>query len=261
MVTIGITTPVMRDVKDIPKISVNKAYAKYVQAAGAASVLIPSEFFDVTTWAKEEKDKYVDQIIDSMDAILLSGGHDIVPIYYGEEDRNCTQGLPKRDEFEIYLAKRCIERKKPILGICRGHQIIGVAHGCQLWQDIREFVDSPARHMQTQIRSVATHKIKIAQNSFLYKALQKDITWVNSMHHQAIDCTVPIRNKNNKIVWKESPSNFDINIIARSPSDNVIEAIESTKDGVLAIGVQWHPEEMFNDDCLKIIQAFIKEIK
>lgn len=183
------------------------------------------------------------EIVESLDGILLTGGDDIAPQFYGEEPR---QGLGEieyeRDVAELELIKLAIERKKPILGICRGMQMLNVAFGGTLIQDIPSQVPGAFQHSQKGSKQYAAHKVTLAPG-FIADALGTTEALVNTSHHQAVKDVAP---------------GFKVTAQA---ADGVIEAFES-EDG-LYIGVQWHPERMWSHDetMLKIAQAFVLKTK
>jgi putative glutamine amidotransferase len=182
-------------------------------------------------------------MVESLDGIILTGGNDPAPHLYGEEP---LQGLGEveyeRDLAELAVIKLAMELKKPILGICRGMQILNVACGGTLIQDIPSQVPGALQHAQKGSRQYGAHKVQL-QPGFIAEALGKTEILVNTSHHQAV---------------KEVAPGFKVTGTA---ADGVIEAIESL-DG-LYIGVQWHPERMWAHDeiMLKLAEAFVNQIK
>lgn len=170
--------------------------------------------------------------INRLDGLLLVGGQDVTPYFYGEEPRNVLgQTSPERDEFEIALIQEAIKQNKPILAICRGMQLVNVVLGGNLLQDISENPSITIQHVQQSLTQYVTHSIQINPISQLFdiagRPNDKKIK-VNSFHHQVI------KELGNELI-----------VSARSP-DNVIEAIESATDDHDIIGVQWHPEYLTN---------------
>ena len=164
-------------------------------------------------------------MLDTLDALLLSGGADIDPRYMGEEpDENLLHGInPPRDEQELMLVRLAVDRQIPILGICRGIQTMAAALGGRVHQDIYAALgDGLLGHSQEEERGVATHMVNIERGSLLY-TLFSDTLAVNSFHHQAVSVV---------------PDGFCVTAVA---TDGVIEAMEAT-DGRPMVGVQWHPE-------------------
>lgn len=173
-------------------------------------------------------DDYADpeEFLDTFDALVIPGGPNPSPRVYGEEPLWCIgPTYEKRDLFEIALIHACLKRDKPILGICRGMQILNAALGGTLWQDMQ--AQNPKafiQHMQKAPGNIATHYVEIEKDSRLHDILG-DGLYVNSRHREGIK--------------KLSPS---LTAAARS-RDGVIEAVES-KDNELICAVQWHPENM-----------------
>lgn len=204
-----------------------EGYYRSVLLAGGIPVIIPPY---------EQTDILGDQL-DGLDGIIFSGGGDINPLYLGEEPVRELHGVtPVRDAQELLLARLAYDRQIPMLGICKGIQIIAAALGGQLYQDINTQVEGiSVKHSQDLDRGTASHTVTIAPNTLLYSifAESKGCLHVNSFHHQAV---------------KQVPEGFKVSAI--SP-DGVIEAIESTTFKSI-IGVQWHPECfcLNGDECM-----------
>lgn len=163
--------------------------------------------------------------LDSLDAVLLSGGADIDPRYMGDTpDYNLLHNInPPRDEQELMLVRLAVDRQLPILGICRGIQTMAAALGGAVHQDIYAALGNDLlKHSQDEERGVATHGVNIERGSLLH-TLFGDTLAVNSFHHQAVSAV---------------PEGFRVTAYA---TDGVIEAMETT-DGRPMVGVQWHPE-------------------
>ena len=166
-----------------------------------------------------------------LDGLILSGGRDVDPHFYGEEPLEKLEAIfPERDVHEMALIKAAIDLKKPILAICRGMQILNVTYGGTLYQDISYAPGEHIKHYQIGSPYQATHSIKIDKNSILFKMADKsEIERVNSFHHQAL-----------KQVAK------GLKVVATAP-DGIIEAVEAeNEDGIFVMGVQFHPEMMFD---------------
>ena len=166
-----------------------------------------------------------------LDGLILSGGRDVDPHFYGEEPLEKLEAIfPERDVHEMALIKAAIDLKKPILAICRGMQILNVTYGGTLYQDISYAPGEHIKHYQIGSPYQATHSIKIDKNSILFKMADKsEIERVNSFHHQAL-----------KQVAK------GLKVVATAP-DGIIEAVEAEdEDGIFVMGVQFHPEMMFD---------------
>ncbi len=204
-----------------------EGYYRSVLQAGGIPVIIPPY---------EQTDILADQL-DNLDGLIFSGGGDINPLYLGEEPVRELHGVtPVRDAQELLLAKLAYNRQIPILGICKGIQIIAAALGGKLYQDINTQVEGVCvKHSQDLDRGTASHTVTIEPDTLLYNifAETKGCLHVNSFHHQAV---------------RQIPEGFRIS--AMSP-DGVIEAIESTTFKSI-IGVQWHPECfcLNGDECM-----------
>lgn len=181
-----------------------------------------------------------------LDGIIFSGGPDIDPIYFGESPHPKMRSIcPQRDMMEIFLAKEMHKMKKPILGICRGIQVINVAFGGSVIQDIPSEIINPIKHEQEAPGWYGTHKIEIEPNSVLFNILGKRYVRVNSFHHQSV----------NKIAPGFKPIAFT--------ADGIVEAIEAKSSEAFCLGLQWHPEEMWEKDLdqFNIFKTFVKAIK
>ncbi|UKK53526.1 membrane dipeptidase [Prevotella sp. E2-28] len=209
-----------------------EGYYKQVVAAGGVPMIIPP-VSDKTVLA---------DTLDRIDALLLSGGADINPLYCGEEPVpglggiNCERDLP-----ELLITRMAYNRQLPILGICRGIQTLAVALDGKVDQDIKL---TNVKHSQDADRSEPTHSVSIEKNSTLYNIYsgsQTSTLYVNSFHHQAVSDAGP-----------------RFRVVARA-ADNVIEAIESSEFKSI-LGVQWHPE-CLGEDGLPLFQWLVNEAK
>lgn len=195
-------------------------YFQSVVMAGGAPVLLP-----VTTDIHA-----LATIVDMLDGIILSGGGDIDAAYLGEEPAPETGDTDSyRDEYDFLLLKLAFDRQLPVFGICRGHQVINVAFGGTLYQDIHtRFSAEALKHSQAEARDVATHTIVPTDIPSKLKAVLKSPSQhaipVNSFHHQAVKDVAP-----------------EFITVATSP-DGLNEAIEHPEYAIF--GVQWHPESM-----------------
>jgi microsomal dipeptidase-like Zn-dependent dipeptidase/gamma-glutamyl-gamma-aminobutyrate hydrolase PuuD len=191
-----------------------QAYFMSVVEAGGTPVVIPSY----------DDDKALVSLLDTLDGIVLSGGADIDPDYLGEEPLDCVSVNPRRDRQELTLVHLAADRKIPVLGICRGIQILTAALGGKLYQDIKTQHDRPCiEHSQTIARGLPSHNVQLEKDSLLYSLFGKETLAVNSFHHQAV---------------KEVPKGFRVTAVA---PDGIIEGMESTSF-LPILGVQWHPE-------------------
>lgn len=194
-------------------------YVDSVARAGGAPVLLP----------RVGDPDAVTAAVDAAAGLLLSGGGDICSLAYGEEPHpTLAQQDPVRDEMELLATKRAMERGIPILGICRGLQLLNVAAGGTLVQDVNSQVPGVLQHFTRSLTPFFSHTIEIAPGSLLVQLLGTTRTAVNSYHHQAA---------------KEIGRN--LRVTARS-ADGVVEALEAS-DGRPILSVQFHPEESTRD--------------
>lgn len=199
-----------------------EGYYQSVLKAGATPVVIPP-YADADA---------LGTLLDSLDGILLSGGADINPLYLNEEPIPQLHGInPRRDAMELLLVRMAYDRQLPILGICRGIQVLVAALDGTLWQDIHSQYPQAAensgvgllKHSQDLERSVASHSVDIDEDSTLYNIICTRKLPVNSFHHQAVREAGP-----------------HLRVVAKA-TDGIIEAVESTEHKPI-LGVQWHPE-------------------
>lgn len=194
----------------------NTAYIEAVERNGGIPVLIPYS----------QDTESVNRLIDMCDGLLFPGGEDVDPRQYGENPHfKLGEIKPDMDNFLISAVKYAVSINKPLLGICKGMQILNVATGGSLYQDIHSQLEGETfLHMQHANKYYEVHSVNIDANSNLYKVFGEEKIYTNSLHHQSVKTTGEI-----------------LNVVARA-DDGVVEAIESN-DGTI-IGVQWHPEEM-----------------
>jgi putative glutamine amidotransferase len=199
-----------------------RKYAEGVLRAGGVPVIVPYNL--------DEDSLQV--LFDRLDGLLLSGGGDIDPEIYGEAAHPATNEIEiDRDRVELALARWVVEQEKPFLAICRGIQVLNVALGGTLIQDIPSEVPDALEHSFERgivERGYHAHPVKIVADSRLAQVMQIEIAQTNSWHHQAIKQAAP-----------------KLKVTAYAP-DGVIEAVE-VPGRRFAIGVQWHPEWMFED--------------
>ena len=191
-----------------------QGYYMSVIEAGGTPVIIPPY----------DNEKALVSLLDTMDGIILSGGADIDPDYLRENALDCVSVNPRRDAQELLLVHMATERHIPVLGICRGIQIITAALGGKLYQDIAtQHPGGCMEHSQKISRGLPSHNVKLEKDSILFGLFGKESLAVNSFHHQAV---------------KEVPKGFRVTAVA---PDGIIEGMESVSFRPI-LGVQWHPE-------------------
>ncbi|HEX2391541.1 MAG TPA: gamma-glutamyl-gamma-aminobutyrate hydrolase family protein [Solirubrobacterales bacterium] len=203
-----------------------RAYVSAVQRAGGIGLVLPPD---------DAAARDPDLLLDRVDGLILAGGADLDPASYGAEAHPETRGTwPERDRFELALARRALERDLPVLGICRGMQLLNVALGGTLDQHLPESTGSGAH------RSVAgtfsEHRVRLEPGSLARAVAGSETFTVSSHHHQGVE-----RVGEGLLVsgWAE---------------DDLVEAIE-LPDHEFCLGVGWHPEE---DARSQVIGAFVE---
>lgn len=210
---------------------INYPYIKAVIDSGGLPIIIPTL----------EDTKDISRYLDIIDGVIFTGGGDISSHYFNEEPlREVDEVCQDRDMTEIALFHESYKRGKPIFGICRGLQLINIALGGSVYQDIYSQVPNVLGHTCANNIQDGYHSINIQKDSIMYEIFQKEKLVVNSQHHQSI-----------KSLGK------DLRIIAEA-KDGIIEAIESTNENFI-LGVQFHPEAMAmkNEEFLKPFKYFI----
>ncbi len=206
-------------------------YADALAQAGALPVTLP------LTSSEED----LRQIATSIDGLLLTGGHDVSPRYYGEAPLpQCGTPCPARDQMELALIPLMLQQHKSILGICRGIQMLNVALGGTLYQDLNVQHPSAVPHRMQPPYDRAIHQVRILPGTKLQSILGLTEMGVNSYHHQAVHQLAP-----------------SLQASALSP-DGLVEAVEHpTERFVLA--VQWHPEFRYKTDAPSqlLFRAFV----
>ncbi len=210
-------------------------YCASVLKAGGVPFIIPPY---------EERDALLNTL-DHLDGILLTGGGDINPLFMGEEPVNELHSINyRRDRQELLLTRLAADRQIPVLGICRGIQIMMAALGGTLYQDIYSQVETKLiKHDQDLDRSFPSHTVTLGTDSLLYKIFKSERFVVNSFHHQAV---------------REPAPGF--RVCARA-ADGIVEAVESVEYKSM-IGVQWHPECMIlrgDESMLPLFSWLVRE--
>lgn len=227
---IGITT----DIENESKYVLNHNNVQAVLRAGGLPVILPIGI---------EQD--AQQLSTMLDGLLLTGGGDIDPMLFGEEPhKHLGDVSPSRDLIEMTLVQEMLKKNKPILGVCRGLQIINIALGGNMYQDIYSQRDVPLlQHTQKAHRFHQSHFVQVKVGSLLESITKSEQVKVNSYHHQAVkDVPLPL-------------------IVSGVASDGIIEAIESTEHAFV-LGVQWHPEALADNKetaSLRLFEKFLKK--
>ena len=226
--TVGVL-PLWDEAKD--SIWMLPGYMDGILTAGAVPLILP--------FSTDEED--IEKMISTCDGFLFTGGPDISPAVYGEEPIEGLNDIcQKRDELEIALLKAALEYGKPVLGICRGIQLINAALGGTLYQDLPTQHPSDVIHRQQPPYDVPSHTVSVLKDSPLYEYIRTETADVNSSHHQAIKTL-----------------SAELTAMAFSP-DGLTEAVYRPKSRFLW-AVQWHPERLFKKsvDHEKIFRAFV----
>jgi putative glutamine amidotransferase len=211
---IGITSTTIRH-EQHELHSLNRAFVDAVVIAGGIPVVLPVLH---TAMAADS--------LDGIDGLLLSGGGDIDPAAYGEDAAPEVEQVDAlRDGFEFALVRAALERRLPVLGVCRGHQVLNVALGGRMIQHVPHLTE--VNHQDRARSGDLIHTVQVDPDSLVAEVLGVDLVGVNTLHHQAV-----------------AEPGRDLRVVARSTDDGLIEAVEHADHHI--IGVQWHPELLLN---------------
>ncbi len=217
--TVAVTASIRQD-GDTSRVRLTAAYVIALENAGLVPVIIPPLSNEGAAAA----------ILDSVAGLVLTGGEDVDPARYGEARHEKIRSVnTARDATEAALIEGARDRGTPVLAICRGIQILNVALGGTLIQDIPSECDTEIAHDEEAARDSRTHEISIESGSRIAAAMGTARCSVNSFHHQSVKRVAE-----------------GMRVTARS-SDGVIEGLESIGDAWWVMAVQWHPEEMIRD--------------
>lgn len=215
---VAVTTSIRRE-DDTNRVGLSTSYLQALKNAGLVPILLPP-VYDAST---------ASSTLALVDGLLLTGGGDVDPQYYDSTPKHEIRGLSRaRDESEMALIHAAKEMRLPTLAICRGIQIMNVAFGGTLVQDITSDWPGAILH-DGATRRTRTHPVTLEPESLIAKAVGSTSLDVNSLHHQAIDKLAD-----------------GLRITGRSP-DGIVEAAESTDPDWWALCVQWHPEDLVDD--------------
>lgn len=198
-------------------------YYEAVEAAGGVTIAIPLT----------EHHEHIEHYCELLDGILFVGGEDVHPELYGEPiDPLCKPQMPRRDNFEAALMRAAVARGKAVMGICRGSQIMNVAFGGSLYQDLLHQKGATNHSQAGELDFTTRHLVQIVPGTLLHKLLGRTELETNTAHHQAV---------------KELGQGLKV---AAKATDGVVEAIEGPN---FTLGVQWHPEAWGRDEASRRI--------
>jgi putative glutamine amidotransferase len=229
---IGLTTSHIPDPSGRPTFGINAPYTEAITNAGGLPILIPSNL----------SNDDLDMLLTRVDGILFTGGYDVDPRQYGNQPHPKVEGVDKdRDRAEMHLVLSAIRVGKPFLGICRGCQVINVALGGSLYEDLPEQFPGEVQHDNHDLpRNYLAHSVNLSSDSYLAQILTSVTTQVNSLHHQGV----------HKLAEA-------LRVTAIAP-DGLIEAFELPHHP-FGLAVQWHPEELQEYEEMRgLFQAFIQ---
>ncbi|MCE2942343.1 MAG: gamma-glutamyl-gamma-aminobutyrate hydrolase family protein [Gemmatimonadota bacterium] len=221
---IAVTTQTLHAIDGIPEglpqsVVMNQRYYYAITLVGAVPLLVP---------LLDDDEDTLREIFDRVDGVLVPGGVDMDPAAYGEAPHERLGRIdPARDRTELALARWCVEERKPFLGLCRGAQVLNVATGGSLWQDLDAQYAGAIKHDYFPTygfeRDHLAHEVTVAKGSRLRHAMEVERYHVNSMHHQGL-----------KAIGR--------GLVATAVApDGLVEAVE-LDDDAFVVGVQWHPE-------------------
>ncbi len=200
----------------IVRVRTNVAYVRAIEAAGLVPLVLPPLAAG-----------HADRALDAVSGLVLTGGEDVAPRLYGEAPHPALGAVNEaRDAWEVALVAAARARGLPTLAICRGIQVLNVALGGGLVQDIPSQCPSALPHAPRNGRATRVHDVHVAPGTRLADAVGARVLQVNSSHHQAIGRVAD-----------------GVRVTARAP-DDIVEAAEWEADDWWAVGVQWHPEEL-----------------
>jgi putative glutamine amidotransferase len=214
--TVAVTASIRPD-GDTRRVRLTAAYVTALERAGLIPLIVPPL----------SGEDAAASVLDSVSGLVLTGGEDVDPARYGEQRHEKVRTVNvARDATEAALVEEARARGTPVLAICRGIQILNVALGGTLVQDIPSQCGTDIDHDEEGARNSRTHEVTIEPDSLIARAVGTEHLSVNSFHHQSVKRVAD-----------------GMRVTARSP-DGVIEGIESTDDDWWVMAVQWHPEEM-----------------
>lgn len=213
LIALTTTTATAGDYR-VPQITLGAPYISAVEGMGGTGVLV----------TPAHDDGSIDRLLDLVAGVVLTGGEDVEPRHYGQDPHPKLGATnPARDEMELKVAAGALERRMPVLGICRGFQLLNVALGGTLYQDIPSQLGGDLTHEQTAAIGARWHSARVEPESRLNEIFGTTDLFINSFHHQAVH---RLGDGLRAVAWAE---------------DGVIEGAEAP-DAPWIFGVQWHPE-------------------
>ena len=188
-----------------------------------------------------DDEQSIEEIAKRFDGFVFTGGDDIDPAHYGEEKlEQCGEPCVYRDSLEFALFKEVLKTDKPVLGICRGMQFLNAALGGTLYQDLPTQKPGDVCHKQSAPFDALTHSVTVEKGTKLYDIVGTEKLMVNTLHHQAVDKVAPCL------------------VPCATADDGLVEGVYHPEKAFL-LGVQWHPEMIFNheENSIKIGKAFV----
>ena len=214
--TVAVTAGIRPD-GDTSRVRLTAAYVTALESAGLIPLIVP----------QLSNADAASAVLDSVAGLVLTGGEDVDPARYGEKRHEKVRSVnAARDATEAALIKEARKRGTPVLAICRGIQMLNVALGGTLVQDIPSQCETDIAHDEESARDSRTHEISVEPGSLIATAIGTEHCTVNSFHHQSVKRVAD-----------------GMRVTARSP-DGIIEGLESTDEDWWVMAVQWHPEEM-----------------
>jgi putative glutamine amidotransferase len=231
-----LVTATTETLRDRSRVRVNEAYTSAIAATGLVPLVLPPIDPAIALSA-----------VENVAGLVITGGEDVAPAHFGQAPHPATgQPHPARDAYELALSRIAFEQRIPTLAICRGAQVMNVALGGTLVQDIPSQRPSDVEHDLSQRRRERVHPLSIDAGSRLAEVVGAARISINSSHHQSVDRVAePLR------------------VTARS-DDDIIEALEPREPGWWMLAVQWHPEELtetIEDWDRRLFAAFAKAVR
>lgn len=229
-------TATTRETDGRSRVRLNEAYLDALRAVGLVPLVLPPV-----------EPSELDPVLRAVHGVVLSGGEDVSPAEYGADASPHTAAPHRqRDRCELALARLAHERRLPTLAICRGAQVLNVAFGGTLVQDIQSECPAALQHDRADARTSREHEVAVEPDSALARVLGASRLGVNTSHHQSVGRPAP-----------------GVRVTARAP-DGIIEGVEWVADDWWMLAVQWHPEELIRDAAdwdRRLFQAFADRVR